>query len=852
MGFKYLLLPEAVQQPEQVGSKGWYLVRGIQEGLAVPETVFVSVAAFHEFIRRRQLQALIQELQQLLNEGTAQTTWEPVAQQLQNAFTAAEPLPELVAELETAREELSWLREQSLAVRSSGVKEDSVDHSFAGQFETVLNVPPEVGAIVAAIQRVWASEWNWQNIVYHQQKQLPLSRIGMGVIVQRMVHPQYAGVTFTMNPAGTSRKELVIEYVEGLGEQLVSGQKTPQRIVVDRTRFQPREGKDDPLLQAFPELPRYFHRIETAFDMYVDVEWAIENNRLYILQIRPITKIQGSAQPNYLWTDENVGEVIPDVVTPLTWSILNPMVNGAFLYFIRKSGLPVDQDLQLFDVYKNKVYFNSTLFNQVLQNFYLRPSESADAHKGGHLNVLLHLLPRLLWVGYRILRLTRTLPKEIYRTEAEFRAQRTRDLPEPGELSPEENFAAIQQILQDHHRVMNLHVSCTIMGELFYQILDKLAHTWMPDDRVIGAEAMLQGIGEAESIRSGLTLRRLAAEIAQFPEIRQVFLENPPEKIPEQLHTLPDGPRVLGLLNDFFREFGHGSLHEFELYFPRWAEDPAYIYNTLKQYLQQGALPPEVTFDKAERKKRVQEAQRLIQGPLAGIKRVVFGWVRRKAEFFTTHRENLKQILVRQHYRLKRHILAIARYFHQQGWLSSVEDIFFLTMEEIDQLVRRGQLLTGTPGELVVQRRKERETYLQFDHPKKIRQIGDQWIPEVAETSGNQKGLVGIGCSNGVVEGRARVVRSEADFASVQQGEILVAVATNPGWTPLFVLVKGVVTEIGGALSHGAIIAREYGIPMVAGVPEATRKIRTGDIIRVNGTLGTVEIIQREAEVAHG
>ncbi len=852
MEFKYLIFPEAVDQPEQVGSKGWFLVRGMRAGLLVPETVFVTVDAFRHFISHRELLPYIDQLQKQLNAGVPQSDWKAIASELQKAFTEAEPLPELAAELEQAMHQYEWLRKSPLAVRSSGVKEDSVDHSFAGQFETILDVEPQVTSVLAAIHRVWASEWNWQNLVYHQQKRLPLSRIGMGIIIQRMLHPRYAGVTFTVNPTNTERKELVIEYVEGVGEALVSGEKTPHRIVVERSSFEVKAGKNTPLFQEFPELPQHFQRIEAAFHMFVDVEWAIENNRLYILQIRPITKIQGGTQPNYLWTDENVGEVIPDVVTPLTWSILRPMVNGAFLYFIRKSGVPAADDLQLFDTYKNKVYFNSTLFNQILQNFYLRSPRKANAHHNSRLSLFTHLFFRLVWVGYRILRLTRTLPKEIYRTEKEYQSRWAMPPDDPRAMSVDENWQAIEAILQDHHRVMNLHVSCTIMGELFYQILDKLAHIWMPADKVIGAEALLQGIGEAESIRSGLALRRLAEEIARFPEIRSIFLNQPPEAIADNLVQLPEGPRILELLNEFFREYGHGALHEFELYFPRWSEDPAYIYNTLKQYLQQEKLPPLVTFRKADRQKRVRQAAQQLQGPLAVVKRVVFNWVRRKAEFFTIHRENLKQILVRQHFRLKKHLLAIAHQFQQQGWLQMPEDVFFLTLEEMEQLVQRGYLLSGSPKELVRQRRREREAYLQVEHPKKIRQIGDQWVPEVEETPVKKGGLTGIGCSNGIVEGPARVVRSEADFTTVQQGEILVATATNPGWTPLFVLVKGVVTEIGGALSHGAIIAREYGIPMVAGVPEATRKIRTGDIIRVNGTLGTVEIINQKAEVPHG
>ena len=848
---KYLVEPGEVTGANQVGSKGWFLVRGIYAGFTIPETVFVTARAFHDFIKETGLQVQIKELQEILNQQAPREQWEPLATKIRTLFEQAEALPQLRQELVKYVEANQWIREHPLAVRSSGVKEDNVDHSFAGQYETVLNVSPEIDQILKAVHRVWASEWNWQNIYYHQKKGLPLSRIGMGVILQRMVNPQYAGVVFTMNPTGSEKKEMVIEYVEGLGEALVSGQKTPERILIDRSTLQPREGKKTPLLEAYPELLRYFRNIEEVFEMYVDVEWAIEHHQLFILQIRPITKIQSLSGVSYLWTDENVGEVIPDVVTPLSWSILNPMVNGGFVFFISRSGLPVDPQLRLFDLYKNKVYFNNTLFNEVLQNFYLTPSGEAAEPRNRFMRFF-HVLPRLGWIAYRLLRLIRTLPKEIYDAERKYRESHQQQLQVDAHSPPREHLNHIQTILKSHNYLMGLHISCTILGELFYQILDKLAHAWMAEGNVVGAEALLQGIGEAESIRSGIVLRQFAEEITRYPQVRDAFLTASLDTLEQALTRVPQGKTFWQKWQQYLREFGHGSLHEFELYYPRWAEDPEYIFNTLRQYLSMESLPPLVTFNKKERQQKVHLAESQLLPPLVFMKRLLFGWVRRKAEFFTTHRENLKQILVREHFRLKQHLMAIAAFFVENQWLNEAQDIFFLTLEEIEQLIQRGKLLSGHPRALVAKRREERELYLKFDHPSKVRQVGDQWIPEVDTTARSSGSLTGIGCSNGVVEGPARVVLSEADFPSVQQGEILVTIATNPGWTPLFVLVKGVVTEIGGALSHGAIIAREFGIPMVAGVTDATKKIKNGDWIRVNGTLGKIEIIKQKAEIRNG
>ncbi len=854
---RYIFLLSDTPEPEQIGSKAWNLWQAHQFGYAVPPSVFLSVDAFREFIRINHLEPLIEKIQKTIEQEEDPSAWELRVKEIQQHFFT-DAFPEGVVEaLNEGLQQLHLRRGDTLAVRSSGVKEDAVDHSFAGQFETVLNVPPNSLDVSQAVRKVWASEWNWHNILYHKQKRLPLTRIGMGVIVQRMVKPDFAGVAFTINPAGAQVNEIVVEYVKGIGEKLVSGKVNPQRIVFHRRSFRCLSATPPDYPGELNVLPELIMGLENHYRTHVDVEWAFEKGKLYLLQVRPVTAVV-HAPKSFLWTDENVGEVIPDVVTPLTWSILKPITNQAFQFFLRKNGVVSDPDLILFETFNGKVYFNRTLFDETLQKFYLgtlfkawreRPT-SVGQKLSGLIRFIGRTLRFLIRFGYFVL----WLPRAIRRTERKFYRHWYREI----RCSPlsriADHFQKVETIVNYHQKVMALHVSATILGELYYQLLDKLCRHWVQTDPPIQADQLLSGLDAAESARSGIALWRLALRMVQYPDVVELFLRHEADQLEEALNRTTNGVYVLQWIEEYLEAFGHGSMNEFELLYPRWWENKAYIFFNLKRFLQtidEYDFLREKEKLKRQRAATIHRADRAFQPPLRWAKRWVFRHVLKKAEFFSTERENLKQILVRQHGELKKHLLIIADDLVKRNMIAQVEDIFFLKIHEINQLLQRGRLSMGTPHQLIRERRNERRMYLQMSHPKKIEQIGKDWYP-IAESHQDAPGLFqGIGCSNGVVEGTVRVIRSPSEFSTLRRGDILVTRSTNPGWTPLFILAAAVVTEIGGALSHGAIIAREYGIPMVAGIPDITRKLKTGDRVRVNGTRGTVEVLTFRGEAVN-
>lgn len=239
-----------------------------------------------------------------------------------------------------------------------------------------------------------------------------------------------------------------------------------------------------------------------------------------------------------------------------------------------------------------------------------------------------------------------------------------------------------------------------------------------------------------------------------------------------------------------------------------------------------------------------EEKIRNVRQVLPIFERKVFDYLLKKTQFYARQREELKQLLLKTHSELKKYLNSLGRKWVEQGRLKKSEDIFFFNWLEIEKILS-GDPLTEEYAQRIRKRKQERVGFERAFHPKQMRRIGDRWLPVNDDREKTATGLTGIGCSAGFAQGSAKVILSPEEFNRMQQGDILITRSTNPGWAPLFLLAGGIVTEIGGALSHAAIIAREYGIPMVAAVPDACTKIKTGQSVRIDGNAGLVELLTK-------
>ncbi|HHM02216.1 MAG TPA: hypothetical protein ENJ15_04330 [Caldithrix abyssi] len=819
----------------KVGAKAYNLNRLYRFGFNVPEAWFLPVEAMEFFLRENNILPLLYALRQ---EGKVSRG---------NALEAARALRAEILKAPLPHELLELIKESVLkeprgrfSVRSSSINEDLEQNSYAGQYASVLDVAPVVADLERSIRRVWASQWSEPLINYAFKNSYPIPEPGMGVVIQRMVEPEIAGVLFSYNPFTFNKNEMVLEYVKGLGEGLVSGEKTPEHLIYSRATSAFKQAGDIPkkYIKPFDMLIQGAGTLEKKTGLAVDIEWAYDGEALYYLQMRAITTM---GQNHILWTDENVGEVIPDIVTPYSWSILNPITNGAFKKFLQELGTDDYPEHGLFGLYKGKVYLNHTAFNETMSRFYLssyKPAaDSSLALPVQWLRLLLFPLRigRALW---RVWRLSQNMEERMKR-HIVAHGQRLKAISFEKKEDARTAYKRIDHLVELHHETMHLHVTNTILAEFYFQLLKKIIDGWGHAVPGAGAEAVLAGLGEAESARSGRALWKISQKIKSYPRLRSLFDTDDLGELEKQLLETDKEKVIIREIRAFLREFGHGALHEFELLYPRWQEDRSYIYANIQNYLNSEIedLPEhdqKLSGMRSDMLRQLRENMNI-------FKRPVFNYIYSRAALFSSQRENLKQCLLKAHFELKKHLLHIGSVLVEKKVLDRPGDILFLQHEEIKPYLAE-KLPVKKVTTLIAERRKKRASDINQEHPPRMMQIGELWRPVIEESSDGDA-LQGIGCSAGVVEGRARIIVNEQSFNRLQKGDILVAASTNPGWTPLFMTAAGVVTEIGGALSHGAIIAREYGIPMVTAVKKATKLIADGDRIRVNGSNGQVEIL---------
>jgi len=376
---------------------------------------------------------------------------------------------------------------------------------------------------------------------------------------------------------------------------------------------------------------------------------------------------------------------------------------------------------------------------------------------------------------------------------------------------------------------MTIHLAVTILAGLLYDLLEKVVTRWRGESDVTAAH-LTTGLPDMKSAEVGRELEALAHEARQRPEVQRILCEAPPEVVLTRLRESAAGRAFLSRLAAFMDKHGHASLREFELSYPRWREDPTYIITMLRNRLSSPSSKKP-----ADGKQPLQTLRRQLRAH--PFRRLFFElllyWTRR----YSVARENMKYTFVMAHSHLRDVYRALGARLTKQGKLSCAEDIFFLTLEELEHLVQ------GTKPEIqdmVHHRREQYHRHLEAEPPTVIVEdaAGHRWTWS-AQKPTRATVLEGLAASPGRVTGRAKVIH-DLRSAHLEAGEILVAPATNPAWSPLLLAAGGLVTEIGGLLSHGAIVAREYGLPAVLNVRDATRLIRTGQRITVDGEAGLV------------
>jgi rifampicin phosphotransferase len=609
-----------------------------------------------------------------------------------------------------------------------------------------------------------------------------------------------------------------------------------------------------------------------------DVEWAFFGGNLFVLQSRDIAWKRSVAQPRgegeapVLWKSEfdtnlsdppctytsaNISEVLPGVLTPLTSSGLKHLDYGFWKpnHDLGLCGIPFPEDqrdLLFLGVFYGRPHLNLTRFREIASQIpggsvaeFDRPFPENEP--GARAPLSFRVTPRSLFVLLRfawraagmLRRVPRGLKKASERVVREYREFRQLDL---SQLPVESLVSKIQDNRQDALSVMVLHIENSLLAVSFYELLRKLCFRWLGDGSGATAARLVTGLTTLESARPNREIFRLYRSVESSPVLTQRFLQPSVDRLWEDLRK-EDHPEVRGFLtrlDAFLDQYGYRSVNEAELMLPSWDRDPGFVFSMIRNLLltRNPEDPEDVEHRRAqERLRAVADASR----KLSPDKRAVFRWVLSRSQTFIAGREKNKALLMMGIHGVKNVFFELSRRLKIQGVLREREDLYFLTEEEIVALCRGG---TFDPYDRIPGRRVEWERNRQIRLPETFcGQPVPLQPPESAgscQPAGEKRFLSGLAVSPGRVTGKARVILDPRTDAYIEQGEILVAPVTDAGWTPLFLIASAIVVDVGGLLSHGSIVAREYGIPGVLNVLCATTCIRTGQTITVDGDRGEV------------
>lgn len=750
------------------------------------------------------------------------------------------------------------------AVRSSATAEDLPTASFAGQQDTYLNIVGPT-AILRHVSRCWASLFTERAVTYRRRNGIDHRTVRMAVVVQRMVLPEASGILFTADPVTGNRTVATVDAGFGLGEALVSGLVNPdvfkvrhgevvartisakQRAVHALPAGGTREVAVDAQRQEQPALTdaqavrlvELGRRIEAHFGRPQDIEWCLVGDDFHIVQSRPITTLfpvpDSGDQDNHVYVSVGHQQMMTDPMKPLGLSMwqLTAMVQmheaggRLFVDVTRRLASPASR-AGLLDLMGRGDPLVRDALETVLDREDFVPS-LPDGPAGG---------PRAGGASDPIETDPAVVTGLIERSQASIAALRR----EIRTKSGPELFDFLLEAFEEQKRVLTdpLNFKAIMAGMEATWWLNDTLEKWLGEKNAADT-LTLSAPGNITS-EMGLALLDVADVIRPHPEV-VAFLEGVGDDgFLDELAKLPGGTEARDAIEAYLDRYGMRCVGEIDITRPRWRERPGTLVPVILDHVR--------NFEPGAARRRFeqgrQQAQKKEQDVLSRLRALPDG--ERKADetkgmidrvrTFIGYREYPKYAIISRYFVYKQALFAEAERLVEAGVLAEKEDVSYLTYEEFRDAVRSKQV----DYRLVRQRKEAFRSYQALTPPRVLTSDGEALNGAYRRDDVPAGALVGLPVSTGTVEGRARVVLDMAD-ADLEAGDILVTPFTDPSWSPLFVGIAGLVTEVGGLMTHGAVIAREYGLPAVVGVEQATRRIRDGQRIRVHGTDGYVEIL---------
>lgn len=846
-----------------VGGKGLNLGELSKiEGIHVPEGFCVTTVGYQKAVEQNETyHALLDRLTQLRAEDRDQIG--EISRQIRQVIMDV-AIPSDVIQAVT-HYLTQFGQEHAYAVRSSATAEDLPHASFAGQQDTYLNIIG-VDAILQHISLCWASLFTDRAVIYRMQNGFDHSQVYLSVIVQRMVFPQASGILFTADPMTSNRKVLSIDASYGLGEALVSGLVSADNYTVhegevvnkriatkelaiygrkeggtETKQLDPDQQKSQTLTeQQILQLARIGRQIEAYFKSPQDIEWCLAEDTFYIVQSRPITTLfpipEANDQANHVYLSVGHQQMMTDPMKPMGLSFYllitpAPMRKAGGRLFIDvapRLATAVGREALLTTIGSDPL-IKGALTTIIERDFIkLVPNDQKAPIPGGSNTDMLAQIENNPNIVSELIERNRASVEEL---KHNIQTKSGSDL-----------FDFILEDVQQLRKILFDPLSTAVFMTAINASLwiNEKMNEWLGEKNA--ADTLSQSVPHNITSEMGLALMSVADVIRPYPEVIDYLQHVKDDNFLDELVKFEGGQEARDAIYAYLHKYGMRCAGEIDISRTRWSEKPITLVPLILSNIK--AFEPNAGQRKFEqgRQEALEKEQellaRLIQLPDGEQKAEETKRMIGRIRNYIGYREYPKYGWISRYFVYKQAILKEAEQLVQAGMIHEKEDVFLLSFEELHEVVRTNKL----DNQLINKRKEEYKFFGKLTPPRVLTSDG-----EIITGSYNREHLpadaiVGLAVSSGVIEGRARVILN-MDEANLEEGDILVTSFTDPGWTPLFVSIKGLVTEVGGLMTHGAVIAREYGLPAVVGVENATKLIQDGQRIRVHGTEGYIEIL---------
>jgi len=821
------------------GGKGALLGELLRiEGVRVPPGFCITTDAFRRTVARApSIHAQLDRLSRLRladRDGVAARSAE-LRRRIEEIVIPSDLAEAVAGALVRCGEDLAY------AVRSSATVEDSPTASFAGLHDTYLNVSG-LEAILRDVRRCWASLFSERAVTYRLRGGIENQHVQMAVVVQQMVLPVASGILFTADPLTSNRKLAIVEAIPGLGEELVSGRVSPDvhtvrdGAIVLRTLANEQPALEDGDILALAQLGR---RIEEFFGRPQDIEWCWAEDGFQIVQSRPITTLfpvpEVGDGKNHVFVSVGHQQMMTDPIKPLglsLWQLTTPRpmsVAGGRLFVdvTEMLGAPTPRAGLLRALGGSDPLMGDALRTIAERGDFVaaRPDEELTGVLAVAEQKPLNADPAIV---------TELIERGQASTAALQRTIEAKSGPELIDFILAD-LSELKRVLFDP-RGLEVITSAAQAGRW----LNEHMLEWLGEKNV--ADTLTQSVAGNVTSEMGLALLNVADAIRPFPEVVAFLRDVDDEHFLDQMPALPGGNVARDAIQAYLDRYGMRCTGEIDITRTRWSEQPSALVPTILAHVRNfepGAGSRR--FEQGRRKAAMKEQEllaRLRDLPDGERKAGETKQMIDRVRTFAGYREYPKYGMVSRYFVYKQALLREAERLKLAGALREAEDIFYLTLHEFHDVVRDQEV----DDELIRQRKEAFNSYLSLTPPRVLTSEGEVLAGSYRRDDLPAGALVGLPVSAGAVEGRARVILDMAQ-ADLEPGDILVTTYTDPSWTPLFLTIGGLITEVGGLMTHGAVIAREYGLPAVVGVERATRLIRDGQRIRVHGTEGYVEVL---------